>query len=511
MVEKTGNTAYKRSRGRMNQPCLKFISIIIISFICSQQAILSQCIDTVDFTTWTEVYYGNNWRVDSPTKVTENAEIFPVAPSFFVSDNVYINIRFSFDVVSMNGLDNDFIGLVAGYRNPFTAGSSEYEFLLMDWKAQAETAFSNYAKEGFTLSAFHGVMNPSSQPDYFWGHNGMIQDAVYDPLMYNYGDTKGWETGRKYHFDVFYMATSIKIYMDDNLLFDAERCNQAGRIGFYTYSQHNVIFSNLSIRSSADFFASPEKICAGDTVFSTIINSTCPGYIPTFDSWEWLWGDGEMTSGLAETYHVYADPGNYTLELQVQFPGSCRDTLTTQISVQAPPSIDLGADTTVTANSTIVLSTGDYHPEWTYQWSTGSDQPRVTLENLTSDTAVSLTVTGGLCTSYDTIRISIADEPPLPAFYILVPNAFTPNGDGLNDVFLPKTQSELPYNFQMYIYDRWGTEIFRTANTGMGWDGKFNGQECPGDIYIYLVKYQPGGLPQPDSFQTLKGCFILLR
>lgn len=488
-----------------------FSSLVIIMFFSDVNILLSQCIDTADFSTWTEANTENNWQVVSPMEVSQNIEIFPPGPAFFVSDHDFINIRFSFDIVSMNGLDNDFIGFVVGYRNPFSAGSSEYEFILFDWKARAETAFSNYANEGFSLAAFHGNINSSLIPEYFWGHNGLNPNSIYEPLAHSFGEDKGWETGRTYHFEVFYMTTSIKILIDGNLLFDIERCNQAGRIGFYTYSQHQVVFSNLYYKATADLFASPETICAGDTVFTTLLNSSCPDYNTAIENWQWNWGDGQMSSNQTEDYHIYPLAGNYNLELIAEFPGNCRDTVSTQISVQALPVVDLGPDTIISPNTSIMLTAGDYHAGWTYLWSNGSDLPQITLDNLDRDTVIGLWVASGLCQNYDEITIKVEIAPPPPAFHIFVPNAFSPNGDGLNDVFLPITEDELQYNYQLYIYDRWGTEIFRSAQPEFGWNGTYKGQKCPGDVYEYLIKYQPGGQFLSDEIMIKKGCFLLLR
>lgn len=511
-----GNSALRSSKSRRDDSMVSSISVRLHSFLAftlflSTSVNLSgQCIDTADFTKWTETNGNNHWLVASPHEVSQNIEIMPPHPSFFVSDQQFINTRFSFDVESVNGLDNDFIGFVVGYKNPSSMVSDEYSFILFDWRANTEVAFSTYAEEGLTLSAFHGNINTTSVPLYFWGHNGTLTNSVYEHLAHGYGEAKGWEVSHKYHFEVLYMATSIKIYIDNNLVFDVERCNQPGKIGFYTYSQYKVKFRNLTFRNSADIIASPSSICAGDTVFTSLLKPSCPDYNPVIESWQWNWGDGENSVNKPGDYHIYPTGGSYTLELIANFAGNCSDTVSTVISVQSPPLFDLGPDMVISPAESVTLTAGDYHYNWSYLWSTGNQLSQITLFNLDRDTLVSLLVTNGLCQAYDEIAITVFQEP-IPEFHLNVPNAFTPDGDGENDTFKPVTDTELQDNYKLFIYDRWGTEIFRSSQLGIGWDGTYNGRQCQGDMYVYLVKYQPAGQFQTGSIQTKKGCLMLLR
>jgi len=74
-----------------------------------------------------------------------------------------------------------------------------------------------------------------------------------------------------------------------------------------------------------------------------------------------------------------------------------------------------------------------------------------------------------------------------PAFTLYIPDAFSPNGDGKNDVFMAKGQYVKGY--EMYIFDRWGQQIFHTTNINEGWNGRINngGATCQEDIYVYLI------------------------
>lgn len=73
------------------------------------------------------------------------------------------------------------------------------------------------------------------------------------------------------------------------------------------------------------------------------------------------------------------------------------------------------------------------------------------------------------------------------AFY--VPKAFTPNADGLNDVFLPKSSGFASEGFEMRIFDRWGHEVFFSDSWEKGWDGTVDGRPVPVDLYVCKIRY----------------------
>jgi gliding motility-associated-like protein len=83
------------------------------------------------------------------------------------------------------------------------------------------------------------------------------------------------------------------------------------------------------------------------------------------------------------------------------------------------------------------------------------------------------------CSAIDSVKIDVA-----PTLY--VPNAFTPNGDGLNEVFRPKCWGYI--SMEVYIFDRWGTLLRHWTGFEDGWDGTFRGRKVQEDVYIYMLK-----------------------
>jgi gliding motility-associated-like protein len=84
---------------------------------------------------------------------------------------------------------------------------------------------------------------------------------------------------------------------------------------------------------------------------------------------------------------------------------------------------------------------------------------------------------------------SISNISLIPAISnIFMPNAFTPDGDGLNDIFIPKL-SFTPEDYEFRIYSRTGILLFRTGNDGTGWDGRYKGSMMPPGVYLWKLSY----------------------
>jgi len=86
------------------------------------------------------------------------------------------------------------------------------------------------------------------------------------------------------------------------------------------------------------------------------------------------------------------------------------------------------------------------------------------------------------CSSVETNRVQVT----APTELIAIPNAFTPNGDGLNDTFIPKVRAIS--SFQMEVFNTWGEKLFITNSLdGKGWDGTYKGQLAPAGNYLYRI------------------------
>ena len=87
------------------------------------------------------------------------------------------------------------------------------------------------------------------------------------------------------------------------------------------------------------------------------------------------------------------------------------------------------------------------------------------------------------CSDQDSVLISVKKRMPMP----YIPNAFSPNGDGKNDVFFIEGIQETFVNLK--IFNRWGELFYDSNNIRDGWDGTFQGKAAKEDIYVYVLKY----------------------
>ncbi len=157
--------------------------------------------------------------------------------------------------------------------------------------------------------------------------------------------------------------------------------------------------------------------------------------------------------------------------------------------------VNLGTDTTLCEGDELVL-TADL-PFCTYRWQDGSTEPRFVVRQPGS---YSVTATN-LCYSHND-DIDIDYEPCAQELWM--PNAFTPNGDGLNDRFLPIfSHPDEIEGFEMMVYDRWGSMVFLTKDINAGWDGG----DKPEGMYVWVIRYKSAR----EEEHTVKGSVMLGR
>lgn len=209
-------------------------------------------------------------------------------------------------------------------------------------------------------------------------------------------------------------------------------------------------------------------------------------------SYFWDFGDGN-TSTLAEPSHLYPNVGVYDVTLIIATTNGCIgiDTLTVPAAVTVNPSPVAGFSTSDTSVSIFnpYISVTDL--------SAGADSCSLDFgDGYTSadcnaghtyQAYGNYTITQIVINEYgcpDTAQINV-EVYPEHRFY--VPNTFTPNGNGLNDVFMPAIMGAEQYHFM--VFDRWGMLIFETYDLNEGWDGRFKGEECQQDVYVWKVDY----------------------
>lgn len=206
--------------------------------------------------------------------------------------------------------------------------------------------------------------------------------------------------------------------------------------------------------------------CTTDEV---VLDATVAGATP----WTtYMWNTGATTPLLAVT-----TPGTYRVEI-ILGCDTLRDTAVVRLG--GIP-VDLGPDRTLCEDDSLVL-VAPAAAGALYFWSDGGTDTRLTIRN-GGDHGLRIVDEAG-CVTGDTVQVTLTDcRCPL-----FVPDAFTPDGDGLNDTFAPRCDCLLR-DYTLSIHDRWGREAFHSRVPGEGWDGRMQGSPAPSTVMAWTVDY----------------------
>ncbi|MEZ5043632.1 MAG: gliding motility-associated C-terminal domain-containing protein [Saprospiraceae bacterium] len=168
--------------------------------------------------------------------------------------------------------------------------------------------------------------------------------------------------------------------------------------------------------------------------------------------------------------------------------------------LDCPTALELGNDTSYCVVQDIVLKPiGDFD---TYLWQDGTT---ASTYQVSAPGRYLLKAKRDNCVLTDSIFIEEIEYNCQCQFY--VPNAFSPNLDGLNDTFLPQTPCALQ-SYELKIFGKWGQLIYQSANPSVGWDAKNGFDYFPNGTYAYLLKYQFSYEEEPS---LKSGSFLLLH
>lgn len=262
-----------------------------------------------------------------------------------------------------------------------------------------------------------------------------------------------------------------------------------------------VVFNKPSVH----FSLSPKDGCIPLTIdFS---NYTSPS---SNNLYTWNFGDNSSTSETSPS-HTYNTPGSYNVSLLAINNNGCSDSFMISNAVLASnkPVADFNTspDPNTIANSQIEfsdMSKGATSWEWNFGDGIGtSDQPDPVYIYKTDGTySVRLIATSSddcADTAYKKIIIEGGND-------IYIPNAFTPNGDGLNDNF--KVLGIGIQSVAMIIYDRWGEKVFEQKGSTVLWNGYNQKQAmCEPGVYVYVINV----IDVNGKLRNFKGIVTLIR
>lgn len=193
---------------------------------------------------------------------------------------------------------------------------------------------------------------------------------------------------------------------------------------------------------------------------------------------EYYWSNESVT----RTTEVRSQ-GKYFVDVVDSF--DCTDSDTIILTVSKSPEISLGDDTSICARTSITLSPGDEFVK--YVWSHGPQTNSNDLEIEDAGTYSVVVYDKNGCKGTATVNVTV-DPNALPN-ELFIPNAFTPNTDGLNEVFPYSTAIQQP-EFRAMVFNRWGEKVFDSARDGQNWDAAFQGEDVHQQAFMYLVEYR---------------------
>lgn len=364
------------------------------------------------------------------------------------------------------------------------------------------------------------------ESDVISGNNDYGIDDIFFTPFCNYTDTINVTVNPIPTPD---LGADIDICQGNDTLLDATTANatylwQDGSTNSATFNAQNdglywvdVTVNGCTGRDSVNVFVNPVfsenrtlNICAGDSVFlENDWQNTTDTYIDTFSTTNNcdsivitdlfvinpvvttdtlivcedelpvnIFGNGESTPG------TYIDTVASTL--------GCDSVIASVALIVNPnPIVSLGNDTTIDSGVSLTLSVDNPDPNETYTWINDLGETFVgpsIIANNTETAEYALTATNEFgCLSYDTIMVTIN---PLDETVLLIPTAFSPNGDGINDIFRIANFDQFE-SYILRVYNRWGELIYDNQGYNVGWDGSYQGAEQNIGVYTYYIEAQP--------------------
>jgi gliding motility-associated-like protein len=371
--------------------------------------------------------------------------------------------------------------------------STDSNMISVNWNQDGTTRL--YVTEVTSIGchnsgSFDVTVNPKPVP-WISGINSVCEtDTVLYQTPYNNGDVYTWELTPSGIGEIISPADSNQLMI--HWLQPGNAWLSVGEVVTATTCANTAPGFPVVINPNPDILAlSPVlEICDGDSVMVTLRGADeyhwnpVTGLIPVSDS-TWILKPTDTT--------CYSITGINRLS-------GCYDSIHYTLMVKPNPVFDLGENQFLYPDHPVVIHAGSGFDN--YQWNTG-DTDSILLITEPGGYWVEVTLFG--CSSTDSISVKI------PLAYMPVPNAFTPNNDGINDKFKVVGTLDEVVKFNMQIYNRWGRLIYETNDIlNNGWDGTYNGSPCPVDTYIWIItfeeKHDPAHVPL-----TRRGTVSLLK
>ena len=259
------------------------------------------------------------------------------------------------------------------------------------------------------------------------------------------------------------------------------------------------MLTDVNPQPMANFAIDPASVCLGDgytfTGQNNPLNQTITAYF-------WSFGDG-TTANTANASHTYKQAGTFNVShYYVTSKGCHSDTLVKPAVVHPYPVVNAGPDLVMLEGGQVTIAatatgSSSYQYLWTPATSLSSAAVLQPVAKPANDITYTLTVTGtGGCKSSDNVFIKVLFSP-------VIPTAFSPNGDGINDTWTIRYLDSYP-GATVKVFDRYGRLVYNSVGYNSPWNGNFNGAQLPTGVYYYVIDPKNGR-------KVMQGSVTLIR
>ncbi len=309
--------------------------------------------------------------------------------------------------------------------------------------------------------------------------------AVLAPPLVELGNDTSFCAGESV---IFYAGANYDSYLwQDNSTADSYTANAAGVYWVQVGNQCGTVRDTVTV---LQLYPVP-LVNLGNG------GQLCDNPLPMLDAGNtgstFLWSTGETSQAITATQSA-----DYFVT--VTSSDSCIGYGNVSIQLLSAPAVYLGADTALCIGEELILKAGNLQAA--FEWQDGSTESYYPVRE---EGLYWLHAFNSCGTSSDSIRV-LFDNCDCKVF---MPNVFTPNGDGNNDIYKPEANCDLRF-IELRIFNRWGEMVFETNSLTAGWDGTYKGKPLPPAVYTYLFSYAGRDGNRVRSGK-LKGSLTLIR
>lgn len=252
---------------------------------------------------------------------------------------------------------------------------------------------------------------------------------------------------------------------------DANGSDTETKVGYITVSSCTTPTALINV--------SDTMVCSGNCI--TVANTSLNGTL-----WQWSFQNGNPSTSANQHPGTICFDSLGVQEIKLVVSNTYGiDSMSQFINVVQTQYVTTGNDTTIQLGQSVGLNANGV-VNGIYTWTPSTDLTCVGCSNPTSTPTETITYTvitadSNGCSSIDNITIYVEFQN-----VIFVPNIFSPNGDGVNDILYVRGMGVS--NLKFFLYDRWGEKVFETTSLDKGWDGTFRGKEMNKAVFVYYLE-----------------------